>query len=156
MATVTVDYCGMSGTGRNVTEARQDATRQIERLVRDLSECPEIVRCGGWSALVYRDAYGWHSAIIGEPEGIRPGRPYGTSHSVEALRKDVIAHARAHVAQLAWSRDVTDDQAFFAAAGVRDSALGDLVSWANWQRRYAEARATGLDDNQAREVAGGM
>lgn len=59
MATVTIEYYGFSGSGKNVTEAKRDAGRKIEAMANG-TWSPEVIQLGENAMLVYRDQYGWH------------------------------------------------------------------------------------------------
>ena len=150
---ISLEFCGMAGNGRTVTEAKQDAARKLTKLVEDLYQNPEIISCGGYSKLVWRDAHGWQSALIQTPDGgiAMGGGCYGHDDRANAIK-----NARYHVAQNAWSHDVADDRAFAESAGLDREKIADLVSWCGWQRRYKEAIARGHSPEVAHAVAGGM
>ena len=76
--TIHLDYCGMAASGATVREAKQEAARKLTSLVSDLTRhSPEIVTCGAYSCLVYRDAYGWQSRLITDENGtVRSGPIY--------------------------------------------------------------------------------
>lgn len=82
MATVTIDYYGFEGIGKNVTEAKRDAGKKIEAL-HNGSFAPQLFTLGNNSMLVWRDLYGWHDAwavLNGKPreESFPGGSGYDT------------------------------------------------------------------------------
>jgi hypothetical protein len=150
-----LEYCGMPGSGPTVKEAKQDAARKLERLVNDSSKDPVVVACGSYASLVWRSAYGWCSSLISSPDGFYK-RLSPCYYGSTSTRDEVIENARQHVAQLAWTPEVEDDVLFASAAGITAGRLVEFLSWVAFQRRYKRAIALGLNDNDAREVAGGM
>src|SRR5258708_1322743 len=107
--TIRIDYCGMDGAGATVTQARQDASRKLSSLVRDLRDhAPIVVACGGYAKLIYRGAESWCGKLIMR-EGELNRDPHGYEETGYAAREDAIRSAANHVAQLAWSHDVESD-----------------------------------------------
>lgn len=149
MATVTVEYYGMSGSGRNVTEAKRDAGRRIEAALSG-HYTPEILSHRGIAILVYREPQGWCNRIIADPErGIIAGRIHGSNHGT---REECVRAALNHLAQLGWTHDDDDEAPDF----VKDRAdRADFRSWVTFQRRHKRARESGLNSNDAHAYACG-
>lgn len=95
---VKIEYCGMEGNGRNLTEAKQDVERKLSNFVRD-SYRMRIVNVGQYSALIWRAVYGWSYALIRDPEGMRElqGSNSGDENFEGTLRQVI-----KHLVQLDW------------------------------------------------------
>lgn len=158
--TIRIEYCGLDGSGRTVTEARQAAARKLTALVRDLrSNDPAVIQCGKIAKIVFRDADGWCTKIIADENGIRDGSTTLGYESREAAIKSAISG----VVQDAWRIDVPDDEAFALDVCARymkrdegQQLARELAHWCGWQRRYAAAKEAGYNDNQAFHIAGGL
>lgn len=96
MPTITVDYCGVSGTGKNVTEAKKDATRRIEKALSG-SYSPRMLTAGPYAVLIYRDPDGWRSVFCHDEQGFRESIIGGTCY--DSLR-DAEKSVRHHLAAL--------------------------------------------------------
>lgn len=152
MTTVRIDYFGIEGSGKNVTEAKKDAGRKIEKALEG-SYTPRLLTHRGHAILVYREPHGWCSATIADPDSsgatvVREGPVSSGSCHPEA---DVLKWALEHLAQLGWQ----------AADGVQPPEfLKDRVSrssfktWAEFQLRYQEAIRRGMGSNDAHSYAG--
>jgi hypothetical protein len=153
MNTVSVTYCGMEGTGRNVTSAKQDAARKLESIMHG-SYNPALLECRMNTILVWRDTQGWHSRVIQTPGNPVTNSP---SYNWEGNDRDEAVHnARAHLAQLAWTFDDglsvprTDaDTEIILTPSQRE----DFFRWAGFQLAYRDARKAGMEDCQAHEWA---
>jgi hypothetical protein len=91
-----------------------------------------------------------------EPCRYAPGFTYRLQgsdciHGPYETREAAEDRAVFHCAQNAWTLE-TDDAVFFAAIPL-ETVRRELASWVRWQRAYAAARAAGMDDAQARQVA---
>ena len=156
--TIRIAYYGMEGEGPTVREAKADAGKKLERLVRDVESGPQIYSFGDRLAIVARTRYSWGYRLV---ENNRPmgGGAHGFENFADAQRS-----ALSHMADLAWSHDIGDDRAFAAEAmryleatnRERDRAVEDIVYRWQWQRRWKAARDRGFDDNEARNIAGGL
>jgi hypothetical protein len=92
-----------------------------------------------------------------EPCRYAPGFTYRLEgsdcvHGPYETREAAEDRAVFHCAQNAWTLEVDDDAAFLASIPL-ERVRRDLAPWVAWQRRYAAARAAGLDDAAARLVA---
>jgi hypothetical protein len=156
--TIRITYYGMDGEGSTVREAKADAGNKLERLVRDVTSGPQLYCFGGRMAIVARTKESWSYRLVenGKPMG---GDAYGFENFADAQRS-----ALGHMADLAWSHDVSHDRAFAAEAmkcleaanRERERAIDDLVYRWQWQRRWKAVRDQGFDDNEARNIAGGL
>ena len=153
MATVTINYCGMEGTGRNVTDAKQDAARKIMAALSG-SYNPAVLECRGWTILLWRTPDAWYSRIIqqkGEPVTNSPSTNWEGDDREEAIRS-----ARAHLAQLAWRHadglavPRTDEDVEIA---LDQRQRGEFLSWAGFQLAYRAARERGMSDTEAHQWA---
>jgi hypothetical protein len=156
--TIRIAYYGMDGEGPTVREAKADAGNKLERLVKDVESGPQIYSFGDRLAIIVRARYSWGYRLVenNKPMG---GGCTGFENFAAAQRS-----ALGHMADLAWSHDVSDDRAFAAEAmkcleaahRERGRAIDDLVYRWQWQRRWKAARDQGFDDNEARNIAGGL
>lgn len=69
-----------------------------------------------------------------------------------ATREDAEDAALGQLAQHLWTLDVTDDETFTEGLAVKVRA--ELKSWIKFQRGYARARASGMNDQEAHRAAG--
>lgn len=156
MQTVKIQYFGVEGSGRNVTEAKRDAGKQIERaLSGDYS--PIILEYRGNAILVWRDPMsGWRSGIIFDNGEFRDHRRVSWSYchstkSTDDARADAIASAQDRLAQLGWRpEDATNPPEFLKTR----QQIADYRYWAEFQLRYSQAKAAGMPDNDAHDYAG--
>jgi hypothetical protein len=51
---VTIEYYGVNGTGRNVTEAKRDAGEQIRKAL-DGDYTPSLIHWGGYTVMFWRE-----------------------------------------------------------------------------------------------------
>ena len=155
--TINLTYCGMDGSGPTVSAAKQDAALKLQSIMFE-NATPCLVAVNGMSALVWFEPRGgWNYKIVAGagPVAAISGDLYGCSSS--SNRKETIAAAVKHMADLAWSHDVADDEAFFAAIpGLSPADARDLTGRVQWQRRYKAARDTGRSDEDARHIASGL
>jgi hypothetical protein len=91
-----------------------------------------------------------------EPCRYAPGFTYRLQgsdciHGPYETREAAEERAVFHGAQNAWTLE-TDDAAFFAAIPL-ETVRRELAPWVRWQRAYAAARAAGMNDAEARQVA---
>jgi hypothetical protein len=151
MPTVTTEYYGVSGTGRNVTEAKRDAGEKIKRaLAGDYT--PIVIAWRGNAILVHREPTGWHSSTIVNDDGIRAGHLRGTIYPSGTTREEAIASATGHVVQMGWKpEDGTEPPEILHRYRKERS---DFREWAAFQLRYREAKRRGMNDNDAHSYAG--
>lgn len=146
---VTVNYCGMEGSGRSVTEAKKDAARKLEQAVSGSYE-PILLSCRRYAVLVYRKPLGWDYCTVADETGFRTSLCAG---SYDDNKQFIMDAARWHLAQLAW----------LPADGLEapDMVLMDMPrhqrefrSWAEFQLRYRDAIRLGMSANDAHDYAG--
>lgn len=159
--TVSITHCGIQVTGPTVTAAKQEAARQITRLVEDLEKGLEVLHVHGITAVVWRAVEGWRCTVL---TNTNTGTIYGVP-GYENRHEAVIA-AVTHAAQVAWTHAVENDAEFVSTAldqvrgfhqmGNRNRTLRELVEYFAWQRRYKAARDAGHSDGEAHEIASGL
>ncbi len=150
MATVTVEYYGMTGTGKNVTEAKRDAGRQVEAALKG-SYTPEIFTHRGTAILLYREPDGWKARIIVDPQrGAIAGPVHGNSYSGDDDLNAIRQYVNEWLADI--TREATDTEPpAFLKGGER------IREWHRKQeflRRYQEGRERGMNDHEAHSYAG--
>src|SRR4051812_42854277 len=99
-----LEYCGMDGSGPTVKEAKQDATRKIEALLKETWK-PIYIVCRNVSGVLWRDPHGWHFNYLfygyGElPEADNVFQSYSSGNRD---RDEAHASALESVAQSAWN-----------------------------------------------------
>ena len=149
MATVTVEYFGVNGTGRNVTEAKRDAGRKIEAFVKE-SSAPKIMQWRGWAILYWRDIDGWCSAIIAERGALRDQTYLSFGCHAQDDRELVESSIRLRLAQFGWKPEDGTDCELLKTVRERD----EFRRWAEFQLRYCEARERGMSEQDAYDWAG--
>jgi hypothetical protein len=157
MSIVKIDYYGVEGQGRNVTEAKKDAGAKIKAGMT--GDCQPYVICWrGWAKIVYFDPRsGYCDAMLreGDTGVMRVGSLYGRSCGPDAWdRKVIIQRAAAHVLQCGWAADDCEKVPADFPIDIGAPAEREHASWARWQIRYQEARTAGLGDNDAHDYAG--
>lgn len=158
--TITLEYCGIPGSGPTMAKAKQDAARKLERLVLDCRHGPIMITMRGWSALVFRGPESWSIGLV-FTKGAAHNGPFCYTIGFNDLENAQYAAAR-NIAQLAWTPSVTSDEDFAAEASrlVRRAdntrLYAELLDFIQWQRRYAAARAAGHPDSEAHEIASGI
>jgi hypothetical protein len=149
MATVRLEYYGVEGVGRTVTEAKRDAGRKIEASLAGYYN-PELLEWRGWAILLYRTPAAWHYSIVVEPTaGVRAGVVYGNFRH-DRDHKEAKADALAHLAQLGWTHDDGENSPDF----LSPPQAREMRSWAQFQLRYKTARDRGLTDQDCHSYAG--
>jgi hypothetical protein len=147
MKKVRVTYYGVEGEGRNVTEARRDAGRKIEAAMTGSYE-PIVVAWRDHVILVTREPGGWSTPIIVDEEGPRDGRIYSPPDCKS--EKEAIIEAQAHIAKLGWKpEDGAEPPPFLTDKAAR----ADHRTWVEFQMRYREAKANGMDSENAHSYA---
>lgn len=147
MATIQLDYFGMTGFGATVKAAKADAGAKIERALKaDYS--PIIIEHRDVVFLVFRQPEGYAYKVIRDESGWRTDAFVANEGE---NREDAIRAASRHLAQWTWrAEDGTEAPAF--VKDKRDRA--EHRSWAEFQIRFAKARAAGLSDNEAHHYGG--
>lgn len=138
---IKIDYYGVEGSGRTVTEAKKDAGQKIRDMLAG-SYMPHVVTYRGWAMLVYREPFsGWCTRTIADDEGIRSGTDGGSCHGYND-QFDAMKAARMHVAQMAW----TEADGLTAPAFLPDQEAREFVSWAKFQIACLRFRAEGMPE----------
>ncbi len=147
MATISIEYYGVEGSGRTVTEAKKDAGRKIEQSLAG-SYKPEIVTHRGFAVMVWREPSGYSVAIIVDPDGGGVRERLCECHYQS--KEDAMRSARHMVAQNTWTaEDGTSAPEFMTDR----NEIAEFRSWAEFQLRYIKARAAGLGSNDAHDWA---
>lgn len=138
---ITIEHCGMAGTGRTITEAKQDAARKIGKALAG-SYTPWLASVDGETLLVFRDTAGWHYQVLagGEEPRFCHGSCVEDGKTFDEAREAGCFH-------LAQGRDSIPDvlMRYLSPAKARQ-----LTAYHAWQRAYRQAKAEGLSDEQAR------
>ena len=145
MTTVRIEYYGMDGQGKNVTEAKRDASIKIEKaLGGDYS--PVIIRANGEGVLIFRTPRdGWGYALL-HPD--TQGRVYSNGGTYPT-QQEAERRARAHLAQNVFEHDGPD-----GTEVIKDKRdLDEHKRWVEWQRLYKRWRDAGATDNVAHSNA---
>lgn len=161
MATVTIEYFGMDGAGRTLTDAKKDAGRKIEAAMKGSYE-PTVLASRGVVILLWRDPYGWrHSTITdgGDDKG-NGGFRDKLSYSSGNDYAYTLQSALSHLAQQTWDGAEELPPCLGSAASLivrRDingrAVLGEFKSWRGFQLAYKVAIANGIDDNARHQWA---
>ena len=144
MSSVTVDYFGVSGTGRTVKQAKEDAGSKIRRVVKHVS--PRVWTWRGWSVVVYVTPEGeGYMLIHPDDDGRKHCCSFGSDCEQSAV-KHMLSNAR------------NGEGDFELPEWLPNSVVGkDLI--AEWKRNdkfqaaYRAARETGIPDHECHEVA---
>jgi hypothetical protein len=143
---ITLEYFGMEGTGRNATEAKQDAARKIEKAVTG-SYTPEIISWRGQSVLIYRDAkMGWVYNAIDSPSAEFTQARIWVSSILDGTYQTARDRAAFHLAQMMWTKDDGQSVPDFVTDERDRSTLADCF---RHYAAHAEAKDKGLDGQEA-------
>jgi hypothetical protein len=147
MPKIILDYFGMEGQGRTVTEAKEAAGRKI-RAALEGDYAPYIVAYRNVAAVVFRSPDGWGSRLISDDErGLIGGRV--DAHCRDE-RADALRSACLHVAQTGWRQA----DGLTVPDIVAKPDRRQFLTWASFQLRYQYATKGGLDNYQAHDWAG--
>lgn len=145
MKTITLDYYGMTGQGRTVTEAKQDAGRKItEALSGDYT--PRVYSFGGNTWAVWRTPRGIVSGRV-----LPDGKFGGTCLHGRDTFEEACYTTRFHLAQLGC--DITSDEIPSILPGDEKS-IREFSWWLGFQRAYRHAKAGGKNDMDSHYFAG--
>jgi len=145
MSKVTIEYFGMSGEGRTVTEAKRDAGSKIESALKG-HYTPTIISWRGWSMLIYREPSGWHYRGIVSPEhGVTEGKVWG--NGAYDAEEDALRAARHHMAQngMDWTTDTPEDCPAFL---TKREERSEWISYLATGKRFGVARDLGYSRDQ--------
>lgn len=145
---IKLDHYGVEGSGKTLKEAKADAGRQITEMLKG-DYVPEILAYKKMVCLVWREPYGWYSKLITDYRTgeIETGRASGcASHS---LRAEAILSARMQLAQTSW----TAADGLALPEILTPDQYREFVSWARFQLKYQELKATGLTDGECHQGA---
>lgn len=148
MPTVSIEYFGMTGEGRTVTEAKRNAGAKIEQALSG-DYAPVVLEWRGVGMLVYREPSGWGSKIIYDEGQLREGTVY--AHCCYHDKKEAIRQAYDHLSRIGVS---VDDAPDFAPDFLDAQQRNEYKRYAEFQRRYHTGRAMGLSDDDAHSYAG--
>lgn len=140
MATVRIEYYGMEGEGRTLTEAKKDAGRKIQAALGGYYT-PELLTWRGETALIYREPNGWRYSLL-LSGGKLIDRPYGiSSNGPHASKKEALQSAGFSLAQNGWQpADGTEILPDF----LDESNRREMRSWATFQLRCIRAKNAGI------------
>jgi hypothetical protein len=145
---IRIDYYGVEGAGKTVKEAKLDAGRKIETMLKG-DYVPEVIAFRGFVALLWREPYGWFSKLLTDyhTHEIQTGRLNGcASH---ASRSQALAAIRMSLAQTAWTPDITP----LCLDILLPEQYSDFQAWARFQLKYRELKASGLTDIECHRQA---
>ena len=142
MKQITLQYYGVTGTGKTVKEAKQDAGRKIEKIVQG-DYTLRVVRTKRHTAVIWNTPDGWVSRIITGPETQDINRVWPSAHHPEGV-EEAMDRVSFHLCQLEWKPCDTEP-----ALELPPAFKAEWDSWVVFQRRYAEARKKGMNDTEA-------
>ena len=160
--TRTGSFLGFEAEGPTKREAEATAREMAEALVLDIRDfAPVVMRVALAEALVWRSLTCWTYAILRGGSADEGGVVRQTLYVAGGeTRLTMAADAIAHVAAMAWTHEVEDDDAFFRqaiaqnaipglAGAMADELLAKCVGQASWQRSYRRLIAGGCTAAEA-------
>lgn len=145
---VNIEYFGMPGSGKNVTEAKKDAGKRIEQALHG-SYQPTMIHSRGYALVIWRDPHGWRSNIISMNGEFRADafQCYSSGSSYE----DELFSAMLSLAQFSWdgSEEIPPCLANLPATKTGKGDLGkrllsEFRSWRAFQLAYKHAKVNNL------------
>lgn len=148
MSKITLEYLGIEGTGRTVKEAKLDATRTIEKMLK-VDRSPYFMSFRGQSVLIWHNGTSYVSRMLDQDGDYSRGKKvsYCTSHCSDNI-SDVLAENRRHLAQICW-----DGQEEMSPLLTEAREQRDFAQWVRFQRAYKDAREKGLRDMDCHKYA---
>lgn len=140
MSTVTVDYYGVSGTGRTVTEAKRDAGEKIKRMV---NRSPKIWAHNGHAVVFSPLADGWMIQFI-HPDSA--GRIMSSQSSGGTDEEEAIYNALKHLIDMSRNVGEYPIPAWFPGHVDTKRMVGEWKHADSWQLAYRAAQAAGEPD----------
>ena len=146
MSQIRLTHFGVDGSGRTVTEAKQDAGRKIQALVKEL-RFPSVYRFPtGIIGVVARTLDGWSYALLYADQDSRTDEHAASGYGDQAA---TIAAMRRHAAQ----NLVFEVPDHGLSVLVDDGARREHIGYVNWQLDYRALRAAGKSEHEAHEAA---
>jgi hypothetical protein len=149
---ISIEYFGMPGTGRTVTEAKQDAGRNIEAALSG-DYTPAVLTFRGTVALIARDPKtGWGYRFVHSEKGEMLQRMYLNCGYTDY--EDCLLHAVRHIADNERKTGERDSELFNVlrpriASEVRREFAQKAEYDDVFQARYREAQGRGMSDGEA-------
>ena len=151
MPTVTLEYYGVSGTGKNLTEAKRDAGAKIERALKNRS--PRLYRYRGAMLIVWTEPEGDCYRIVWPDT-----RDGSVDHGCTMTRDNGDACGLKHLIDIMRTEGEYEMPDWVPARIARDHGARWLADWRSndeFQRRYREAQARGMTDGDCHAYACG-
>jgi hypothetical protein len=134
MKKITIEYCGMQGTGQTVKEAKQEAARKIETFL-SVDHTPKVVSYGGRTAIAWMTPQGPVSGYIETDGRIRSTCHHETGVTMERVTDQLKMNLAMNAA------DVESDELPSVITNNPD-AIHSYESWLGFQRAYRHATGT--------------
>lgn len=144
------EIANVTGYGRNVTEAREDAIRRAAAALEGDWPVPYVFAWRGWTIMVWRDAsgYAWKAfQDAGETHD-----PNGYSQSAFDTFDAAKQAARRHLAAVGWTPE--DGVELPEWLTDRDDRAQVASQYLHYARYYEACKIHGLKDNDAHDYAG--
>lgn len=132
---------GAKGTGDSSDEAVNDLRKTVKEAFRG-SYDTHIIPFRGTLGVVWRSPYSWEYQIVNlaEVEG-QDKRLWGTSSGFET-EEAALKTLRYHLAQSEWN-GVEETSPLI----LDEKEQKEFGRWTRWQKRYAQLKKEGMDDN---------
>ena len=145
MQQVTIQYYGMDGTGRTVTEAKRDAGTKIERALTG-HYTPAFIRAGDLLGFIWREPGGYYYKII-RPDS-EAGSAYGCGMAQGSTERETVHACARHMADNLGS--YAGLEKYLDRAQIRD--LDQRFAFVAEYRKHI---ASGMSDTEAHAAAAG-
>lgn len=148
MAKITLEYLGVEGTGKTVKEAKLEATRKIEKLLK-ADRSPHFLSFRGESIIVWHTGASYVYKMLDNAADYSRGQKiqWGTQPLSDDIR-EVLAECRRHLAQICWD-GVEDMSPLLTEAKEQQQ----FTQWVRFQRAYQEARIQGKSETDCHQYA---
>lgn len=148
MPKITLEYLGVEGTGRTVKEAKADAVRKIEQLLK-ADRSPYFMSFRGQHVIIWHTGTSYAYRQVNNEEDYSRGKKiqWGTQTCSDDISQ-VLGEIRQHLAQVCW-----DGVEEMSPLLTEEREQRDFAQWQRFQIAYQDARAKGLSDTECHRYA---
>jgi hypothetical protein len=145
---ISTEVYGFTGQGATLKAAREDAQKQAAIAMRG-TYTPRVLQYRGETAILSRTPQGWGYRFLQLVEGKAAHASHCTSLPNDTDETDAYRGMVRHLAQCTMKLDDDQPPPFL----TDDKDRREWTDYRNWQRRYREHKAAGMNDTEAHAAA---